>query len=568
MTEFYHPPSQSFVKPHYDPINATHRELVTRFTSPPLMPGLLSCITEVLGPAATPTPIQSLSLKWLLNSPDASLDSKKTSEWKQFLLASETGSGKSIAYLLPLLQNLKLSELNTTDPSTVSERALNPRALILAPTHELARQLSGFAKALLHEIKLRVSCASRANVKNTKVRDSTTRKMIAQFEEEIKKSAGNSEEFDVKRDKFPVDVVVGTPMKLLEMVRGRGWDRREDSVEDDDAKAKLRRGRDKMVGFGNWKKPPEMGLANIEWVIVDEADILFDPDFQETTRHLLADISEARGHPVPSLSGETPSSGSEAEKHSLNYPFNLILASATIPSALASYLDMHHPKLMRLASPNLHHLPKTLRTEYASWTGGNKFADIERRVRKVWAEDLSGTPAHSAAPLSKILIFCNKSTTVNELGLHLEERGIKNVALTSTSDQRKRGSNQHLEGFLRKHTKDREETVSDTAPKPVKPTLQPLVKSVPPSTKFRSNPKEEPHVMITTSLLSRGLDFSPSIRHVFMVDEPRNMIDFLHRAGRAGRAGEKGKVVVFGKLAGRGSAKAKEVRKRVGALVA
>jgi ATP-dependent RNA helicase MRH4 len=44
------------------------------------------------------------------------------------------------------------------------------------------------------------------------------------------------------------------------------------------------------------------------------------------------------------------------------------------------------------------------------------------------------------------------------------------------------------------------------------------------------------------------------------------MIDFLHRAGRSGRAGEKGKVVVFGKMSGRGSALAKEVRTKVRAL--
>ena len=224
---------------------------------------------------------------------------------------------------------------------------------------------------------------------------------------------------------------------------------------------------------------------------------------------------------------------------------------------------------MRLVSPNLHHLPKTLQTEYVSWTGGNKFADIERRIRKVWSEDLSSNPLDSGlvpsgiAPLSKVLIFCNKSTKVNDLGVHLEQRGIKNVALTSTSNQRKRGSNQHLKGFLRSHTKGPRETVPETAPEPVRRTLQPFV---PPE--LESDPKEEPHVMITTSLLSRGLDFSPSIRHVFIVDEPRNMIDFLHRAGRSGRAGERGKVVVFGKMKGRGSTKAKDMRKRVGALAA
>lgn len=40
--------------------------------------------------------------------------------------------------------------------------------MVLAPTHELARQLSGFAKALLHDPKLRVLCASRANDKSAK----------------------------------------------------------------------------------------------------------------------------------------------------------------------------------------------------------------------------------------------------------------------------------------------------------------------------------------------------------------------------------------------------------------
>lgn len=244
-------------------------QLPTRFTSPPLLPGLLHCLNETLGPSAIPTPIQALSLKWLLN--DVAEDNSKPA-WKQFLLASETGSGKSVAYLLPLLQNLKETELKSRADST---RPLNPRALVLAPTHELARQLSGFAKSLLHKVKLRVLCASRANVKNTKEKDSTAHKMVAQFEAS---AAGASGEFEMKHSTFPVDLVVGTPMKLLEMVRGRGWDRLEGQPEENnvsDPDVKPRRGRDKMVGVGKWRSRPEMGLANVEWVIVDEADVLF-----------------------------------------------------------------------------------------------------------------------------------------------------------------------------------------------------------------------------------------------------------------------------------------------------
>ncbi|KAF5376083.1 hypothetical protein D9615_007737 [Tricholomella constricta] len=555
-------------------------ELATTFTSPPLMPGILSCLTDVLGPRATPTPIQALSMKWLLNETG---QVNPSSGWKQFLLASETGSGKSIAYLLPVLQNLKQSELDAassprspliTLPQAGPRRALNPRALILAPTHELARQLAGFAKSLLHEVKLRVLCASRANVKSSKEHDATARQMVSQFNASAAEKSG---EFEVKeRSGFPVDVVVGTPMKLLEMVKGRGWDRKEMDVEpdvnelDSEHIGKPRRGRDKMIGFGKWRSQPEMGLANVEWVVVDEADVLFDPDFQETTRLLLADISLARGHPVPispasALSPSPPSAATTPSTTStpLDYPFNLILTSATIPTALATYLDTHHPKMMRIASPHLHHLPKTLQTEYVNWTGGNKLADIERRIRRVWAEDASmaGFNGIGDGGLSKILIFCNKSSKVDELGRYLEERNIKNIALSSTSDQRKRGSNHHLDGFLRVRETGAKE--SEGAPSTGSTETSPAV----PDTSISLDPKSSPHVMITTSLLSRGLDFSPSIRHVFIVDEPRNMIDFLHRAGRAGRAGEKGKVVVFGKMKGRGSSKAKDVRKRVGSLV-
>lgn len=228
----------------------------------------------------------------------------------------------------------------------------------------------------------------------------------------------------------------------------------------------------------------------------------------------------------------------------VNYPFNLLLTSATIPNSLNLYLERHHPSLIRLASPRLHHLPKTLQTEYVDWTGGNKFADVERRIRRVWAEDSANA---SLTSLSKILVFCNKSTKVVELNEYLSEKGIKSVAMTSQSEHRGRGSNKHLAGFLRKDDDDNHQVTQ--------------------SSSSSTNVKESAHVMITTSLLSRGLDFSPSIKHVFIVDEPRNMIDFLHRAGRSGRAGQTGKVVIFGKMTGRGSSRAADVRKRVKALV-
>ena len=552
------------------PKGVSTKQLPTEFTSPPLMEGLLSSLMDVLGPNAQPTPIQALSLKHLLSTPTDS------PEWKQYLLASETGSGKSIAYLLPLLQALKQGELDGTVPQSSKRHLPAPRALVLAPTHELTRQLSVFSKSLIHKIKLRVLCASRANAPTLSKRHVTASKMASELEVGGVQNEGG--EFVVSPQGSaakPVDLLVGTPSKVLEMVRGRGWDheRREINVEDTwgtDEQGRKVRPKKWIVG------QPEISLENVEWVIIDEADVLFgtsgslepsrslltfyiDPDFQEETRMLLADIAKAKGQPVnftpemvlpSSTESKTPAPTIEVP----NYPFNLVLTTATIPASLASYLDTYHPSLTRLASPNLHKLPSSLRTEYESWTGGRREKDVENRIRKVWWEDAisAGRQATSESVTtdsgfekSKILIFCNKSARVEDLGRYLTERGIPNVALTSTSETRQRGNNHHLDAFLRERAGGAE-----------------------PSEVSEQDKATQPHVLITTSLLSRGLDFSPSIKHVFIMDSPRNMIDFLHRAGRSGRAGEKGKVVIFGKGKGRGAAKDREVRSRVKALVA
>ena len=292
--EFHRPPDPVSLAPSSkgkSKVLVPDAPFAEQFTSPPLLPGLLKSLKEMVGDNARPTPIQSLSLKWLLKHPDSSaaqlpnVDTTTPGQWRQFLLASETGSGKSIAYLLPLLQNLKEAELMSSSSSQppISEskkRPYNPRGLILAPTHELARQLSGFAKSLLHEIKLRVLCTSQANQKNTTRRDLTAGKMSSMFSDA---SAGPLGEFEITKSSHPVDILVGTPMKVLEMVHGRGWDRKEVEEEDDkelqagveEDRKKPRRGRDKMVGFGKWRSKPELGLANIEWVVVDEADVLF-----------------------------------------------------------------------------------------------------------------------------------------------------------------------------------------------------------------------------------------------------------------------------------------------------
>lgn len=84
----------------------------------------------------TPTAIQSASLPVSLAG-------------ESVLLCAETGSGKSLAFLLPLVARLKNDELVLG----INARPKRPRAVVLAPTRELAAQLLGVAKGLSRHAK-------------------------------------------------------------------------------------------------------------------------------------------------------------------------------------------------------------------------------------------------------------------------------------------------------------------------------------------------------------------------------------------------------------------------------
>ena len=80
-----------------------------------------------------PTPIQSATIAHALDGRD-------------ILGSAETGTGKTAAFLLPLLQKL-----------TESPHTREPRALIIVPTRELALQVTDHAKQLSHGLQLELA---------------------------------------------------------------------------------------------------------------------------------------------------------------------------------------------------------------------------------------------------------------------------------------------------------------------------------------------------------------------------------------------------------------------------
>jgi ATP-dependent RNA helicase RhlE len=95
-----------------------------------LRPQLLQAVTE-LG-YVDPTPIQKRAIPLVL-------------EGRDLMAAAQTGTGKTAAFALPILERLMLN------PSVQR----SPRALILVPTRELATQVSDSFRALARQLPLR-----------------------------------------------------------------------------------------------------------------------------------------------------------------------------------------------------------------------------------------------------------------------------------------------------------------------------------------------------------------------------------------------------------------------------
>ncbi|XP_004625899.1 probable ATP-dependent RNA helicase DDX28 [Octodon degus] len=98
---------------------------------------LLHALQEAVPEVVRPTTVQSSTIPSLLRG-------------RHVLCAAETGSGKTLSYLLPLLQRL------IGQPHLDSHHIFTPRGLVLVPSRELAEQVQAVAQLLGSSLGLQV----------------------------------------------------------------------------------------------------------------------------------------------------------------------------------------------------------------------------------------------------------------------------------------------------------------------------------------------------------------------------------------------------------------------------
>ncbi|XP_046825409.1 probable ATP-dependent RNA helicase DDX52 [Vespa crabro] len=181
---------------------ATFDELLTEYqVSKKLLDNMKECGYE------EPTPIQMQAIPVLLQN-------------RQLLACAPTGSGKTAAFLLPIIHHLN------------GPQKQGFRAIILSPTRELAKQTYRECLRLSEDYGFRIHIISKINQALSKYGPKSSQKF---------------------------DILITTPKRLVFLLK---------------------------------QEPPAISLANVQWLIVDEADKLFE-DGMRGFRDQLEEISTA-----------------------------------------------------------------------------------------------------------------------------------------------------------------------------------------------------------------------------------------------------------------------------------
>ncbi|PWN48285.1 DEAD-domain-containing protein [Violaceomyces palustris] len=114
------------------------------FASLGLSPLIVDHLENRMSIGSRPTSIQRVALPFLLERPDHHHHQAAAPDQRDVLIQAQTGSGKTLTFLLPILQSL----LPLCEESFI-DRSVGTLAIILTPTRELARQIYDVLTRLL-----------------------------------------------------------------------------------------------------------------------------------------------------------------------------------------------------------------------------------------------------------------------------------------------------------------------------------------------------------------------------------------------------------------------------------
>ena len=235
-----------------------------------------------------------------------------------------------------LLPTIDMLKADEKRKGTPKRRLDHPRAVILVPTRELVSQVVKSCKGLSHITKFRaVGLGGR-----------TPRSQVSEM-------LGNG----------PIDILVTTPTTLV-----------------------------------SYQKDRTLSLSDTRYLVIDEADSLFDAGWGDDCRKIIKSIQD-----VSAKSG---------------VPEKVAIVSATLPRSVHNALDTLFPHMVKITTPSLHKALPNLKTSFVDLQRfqGNRQLALLEVLKKNIKDD-------------KTLVFCNTKKSVEILHKFLQTKNLEALAL-------------------------------------------------------------------------------------------------------------------------------------------
>lgn len=455
-----------------------------------------------------PTAIQRAALPLLLST-------SPTTQSRDVFLQSQTGSGKTMSYLLPIIQDLlPLSSLSYID------RSIGTLAVIITPTRELAKQISDVLESLL---KMRL----RAEDESTTEPDTSiqlTRWLVSGM-----LIGGATRAHEKARLRKGLPILVSTPGRLLDHLQNTS----------------------------------SFNVGKCRWLVLDEADQLMALGFEESIKGIIQGLDGRRRLAQQAVA---EGKGMEVGGWDWDHRRRTILCSATIREDVQKLAgtalikpfmikSTEVDKVDNLASGNdapALNVPTTGAFTPPSQLS-QKYVVVPLKMRLVALVALLCTLVAQTKVRkgSKIIVFLSCTDSVDFHWNLLKAP----VMSDDVPDPQVIDSDEDEEGFLKPSATQTqgEQVEADCSLLPgvsifrlhgslQTPSRMAALKGFAGAqTKNKVGQDTTSSILLCTSVVSRGLDL-PLVHAVVQLDLPTEggINEYLHRVGRTARAGKGG----------------------------
>ncbi|KAG5654386.1 hypothetical protein H0H81_003210 [Sphagnurus paluster] len=509
------PPKISTSRPSNAPLDSSS------FASLGLDPLIVTHLTTKMK-ITKPTSIQRSALPALLTTPT------DPSNLRDVFIQSQTGSGKTLSFLLPILQDLlPLSSLSYID------RSIGTLAIIIAPTRELAKQISDVLETLL-QLRLRPEDESADDPSASSTR--LTRWLVSGL-----LTGGATRTHEKARLRKGIPILVSTPGRLLDHLQNTS----------------------------------SFNVAKCRWLVLDEADRLMDLGFEETINGIMKGLEGRRKLAITAVQ-----EGKSMEVGGWDWERRrrTILCSATIEENVQKLAGTTLVNPLMVKATEVDKPIPAASTSATTEDGGaqvvamgEKFTPPSQLAQKYVVVPLKLRLVALVALLRsliaqspgrrgiKIIVFLSCTDSVD---FHWNLLGGSTIDNDTEPAEKKKGS-EGDDSDSDEDQEDAEEPVSRGEKVEVRNALLPdtsiyrLHGSLPTPTRLASlrgfagtgSAKSKPaaadtptsSILLCTSVASRGLDL-PLVRAVVQYDLPTEggATEYVHRVGRTARAGKGG----------------------------